>query len=1217
MTSFRVDAGQPWDEVRRYLTGALPDCDVTSESLVSDQPPMIFTWMTHVMAGFAFSNGDTGVSYEKLFGGFKQYYTEHRSRLDALELSFVFCVQPDLPNFEKFSSRVETDLYFCRKFVVPLAEDLDKSFYRLPFIPLASGAGRLQRPPSAQTYMLQCDVAGTLAKYLAVPHQRGAENIVKDCLDETSNWMPILGTPSRTKMSVVNGRHEEEETVRLESVAIQGFRAYRKRQVFDLGAAVTVLYGPNGFGKTSFFDAIDFAATGGVGRLGVSASTERFAKAVTHLDSEPSQAVVDLRFIAKGVARNITRRVGNRAQALLDGSTHDRKKALVEVTGGGLEPADRVEHLVSLFRATHLFSQGQPELGRGFDRDCTLPPQVVSHILAFDDYANARRKASDVCDVFQEMLREATQNVEILRQQIEEAELTIGSVEQASTGYEYAASPDEALASLRRRVGETGLVVPDEETDRLFVRACRAAIQAQLSAGEAQIRRLTALVEEVRTLPSAEENLAELEKRLDRAERERRSAGDSLRAAVPAHTEATARLRELKARRVAEGERAQALRWVQETQPRYRGLLALEAERAKALESAVAALRPLRERQQLQRRELRDKEGAAEKLAAKVASARSVATELGRLAEAAESWRSDLTWVREARARDEALVGELESLRREEGTLSSRLIQHNASRTTLLEQIESSEREQSVLSQLLGQVETHIRDGLCPLCGYNHGSTEVLRAQVEKRRVQDAVAGLRQQLVVLRESGEKLEKRLAEVRGNAAVQSKEAEKLRDERQTRERRIAGFEEALAKVGIAAAEPTATVGELNERWAQERANIEAMENTRAALWSEVEGGRERAGELSRQIENADQTILEMERELDNCRNQLETVRDDQRAAVVSLDAEATTLREDIDRQMEHLARTETAIADTADAAKENTDAVNALRKRASSLANTLDGLKKAVGTRRRAVAETNAQLLEFGLAVGAEEGQVAHLLEEETTVHRRLVELLEFADAVEVAMDTATTAAALQRQRQAIRDKQREIEETKRHIEQYESWLRFFTNLSAMLAGEQNATVARFADQYGPTASAIQGRLRSVYGFEGIDTRSHEATIRVRVTRGGQSLRPTDYFSDSQQRTLLLGLFLTASISQSWSSLSTVLLDDPVMHFDDLNTYALLDMVAGFFDARTGPRQFIISTCDRKVLQLARNRFRHLGADARFYEFNAIGRDGPVVEEIAAV
>ena len=392
MTSLPADARPNWEQVRRYLTAALPDCEVTSASLVSGQAPMIFMWMSHLMAGFALSNGDTKASYSRLFGSFKDYYADNRKRLDVLDLSFVFCVPPDLPNLETFCSQVETDVYFCRKFVVPLAPSLDRSFERLPFLPLALRAGRLERPPSARTYMRQCGVPAMLANYLAVPHQRGAENIVKDCLDDSSQWTPILASQDRAQRSVADGDHEAEATVCLDAVAIQNFRAYKRRQVFDLGRAVTVLYGPNGFGKTSFFDAIDFVTTGGVGRLGLSASTERFARAVAHLDGTPQNAVVGLRFTANGVGRKISRRVASRAQASLDGVTHDRKRALVEVTGGGLEPTDRIEHLVSLFRATHLFSQGHPELARGFHRDCALPPQVVSHMLAFDDYANARGK---------------------------------------------------------------------------------------------------------------------------------------------------------------------------------------------------------------------------------------------------------------------------------------------------------------------------------------------------------------------------------------------------------------------------------------------------------------------------------------------------------------------------------------------------------------------------------------------------------------------------------------------------------------------------------------------------------------------------------------------------------------------------------------------------------------------------------------------------------
>lgn len=76
-----------------------------------------------------------------------------------------------------------------------------------------------------------------------------------------------------------------------------------------------------------------------------------------------------------------------------------------------------------------------------------------------------------------------------------------------------------------------------------------------------------------------------------------------------------------------------------------------------------------------------------------------------------------------------------------------------------------------------------------------------------------------------------------------------------------------------------------------------------------------------------------------------------------------------------------------------------------------------------------------------------------------------------------------------------------------------------------------------------------------------------------------------------------------------------LDDPVTHFDDLNTYAFRDLIVGLLESDVGKRQFIISTCDEKLLQLARQKFRHLGDGAKFYRFSAISAAGPVVQEIS--
>jgi exonuclease SbcC len=78
----------------------------------------------------------------------------------------------------------------------------------------------------------------------------------------------------------------------------------------------------------------------------------------------------------------------------------------------------------------------------------------------------------------------------------------------------------------------------------------------------------------------------------------------------------------------------------------------------------------------------------------------------------------------------------------------------------------------------------------------------------------------------------------------------------------------------------------------------------------------------------------------------------------------------------------------------------------------------------------------------------------------------------------------------------------------------------------------------------------------------------------------------------------------------------MMDDPVSHFDDLNTYALLDLISGLQSSPEGNKQFVISTCDEKLLQLARQTFRHLGDAAKFHSFSAIGANGPKVAEIPA-
>jgi exonuclease SbcC len=96
--------------------------------------------------------------------------------------------------------------------------------------------------------------------------------------------------------------------------------------------------------------------------------------------------------------------------------------------------------------------------------------------------------------------------------------------------------------------------------------------------------------------------------------------------------------------------------------------------------------------------------------------------------------------------------------------------------------------------------------------------------------------------------------------------------------------------------------------------------------------------------------------------------------------------------------------------------------------------------------------------------------------------------------------------------------------------------------------------------------------------------------------------------------MLSLFLSATLTQNWSSFETILLDDPVTHFDDMNTYSLIDLVKGMLYESCCPRQLIISTCEVGFFRLLRQRFPSRSGEAIFYSFETIGRDGPTVRRL---
>lgn len=435
------------------LSMGLPGACLFEVSVSADVPPLLIVQAGHLVAAFAL--GEDERAYDVLYPAFKKYFVSRGAEWSTKDVSFVYCLPPSHKPSDEFSSRIEVDVYFCRKYVIHLEEQIDASLLRLPFLPLSPVTGASLRPPSAQTLLQSAGVKAELARHLVVPG-RSAASILADCLGGKFGEPAYEPRPKAAANSVSTTDLSKAQTT-LKSLSIQNFRAYRTKREFEFGSAITVLYGPNGFGKTSFFDALDFVATGGVGKF-TRAGTP-LARAARHLDSNDSEATsVTLTFVKNGKTHSLTRELNDANKATLDGRKGvERKEILTFLTGGATAPADRVDNLVALFRATHLFSQENQELTAGFSSSCEVSGDLVSRMLAFEDYVSGVKKATEVRDAIRHAMTQAASVSSKSRAQGDADSRELARVSVAASSGSDTAGINTSLAELNAGIQALGI----------------------------------------------------------------------------------------------------------------------------------------------------------------------------------------------------------------------------------------------------------------------------------------------------------------------------------------------------------------------------------------------------------------------------------------------------------------------------------------------------------------------------------------------------------------------------------------------------------------------------------------------------------------------------------------------------------------------------------------------------------------------------------------
>lgn len=1190
--------------LKAALGDVMSHVDLSEVQLVENCPPLVLMQRGHALEAFAFGSED---DYAPLYTAFKRHFMAQGASWATKDVSFIYCLPSELSVTEEFCSKIEVDVYFCRKFVVQLHQDIAGSLTRLPFLPLERIKGASIRPPSAQAFLRSRSVKAELASRLVVPGT-GAQTLFQACLEEK------YGQPGGLSAGSVDSAQSVQEEPRsqsvLRSISIQNFRAYRNQKEFPLGSSVTVLYGPNGFGKTSFFDAVDFVVTGGVHRFpkGVPALT----KAAKHLDCGDEPTTVSLTFERDGKTHTIVRDLAEPNKATLDGQPSERKDILALLTGGELSASDRVENLIALFRATHLFSQDRQVLTEEIAESCELPGEIVSRMLAFDDYVVGLNKSKEVLDLAKKHVADAEARLQQARDKAAVDLAELGRLQ----GLQSAGGSSETLEgrarALEQDIENAGFSLAEIGSAR-DMRSLRAYLEGKRVEASSSAPAFRKCLESLAELRNAQEELKALVAPLsDYAEALTRAETD-VRGQEAQLLESESTLARLRATEGDERATRDAAAWVVEVRPQFERLSGDLAALKARLEDAALLRQTHRS---LQSDAAEAVAAASNFLSQAEAQHRSAAESVARLQTVGEQLERGQTLpalTTEVQGIEERLSQRAIDLAETLGKEHQFVTDQNLTVQRVRRELESARQSASEIQEQVAALRSQVSDGTCLLCGHDHGTRDGLLNAIDRRLGQNEAllqvsAQLTQEstkLDELKESQRRVEEELQQV-------DREKAHMAGVRVALQRERAAFDAALATVGLLLSDDLPL--QFDEMQAQAKGTLEQA-SAQLADAKQAKNDAESTVQARADAERSAGALVEtLAGHLAENQRHLDALFSDPRRGAFDIAADLQLLEraltETVRRQADASAAVQAA-SNVVDGCRAELAASNArllaARTAHQSAARQLSALEGQVQALTASLAAAG-----FLAEVSTDEilAEIAKSVAREGSAEVLAIRVAE----LEIALDAAATSAAFASINNRLLEHKQVTEESEAKIAKVVPWVKYFESINKLLGTQQAVATQHFTQEYGPRTAVIQRRLRPVYGFGDIEVASKGSSIAVQVKRNNESLRPTDYFSQSQVQTLVLGLFLTACSSQTWSGFSSVMMDDPVTHFDDLNTYALLDLISGLQNSPEGRKQFVISTCDEKLLQLARQKFRHLGDAAKFYSFSAIGANGPKVSEI---
>jgi len=1202
--------------LRRAVEESIKPLPLKTDEIKNRRPLVFYLISRPYIVVFSEVSSNLEADYDHAMMQLKELYIEHSNEWRNMDLCLVLCLEgPETANPE-VCNRIELDPYFCRKFILDLSSEYRRSLQRLPFIPLSNIGVRAtdgyERPISCQTMLKQQGVPADLARSLATPSKMSEQTIVDKCLSRQFR-MPQLGRPSQEVFEEIQSSRGDK--IRVKNLEIQGFRAYERKVKFDLDADIVVLFGPNGLGKTSFFDALDYCCTGGVGRFDerYSRSPDRIARVLRNLDAQGS-------FLRLEVARNgtqsvIERSVGEKG-AMVDGKPTERTDVLLALTGYQREENDlRLSNLVNLFRASHLFGQDFRTLTEGLETESSLPENIVSRMLAFQDYVEAISKSQKVLDELNKIAREKQNGIDTLGESTNSAEQEI----QRLTVSAKQASDPKVLTRLRTKIlkalqASLDIDWPnDRELDFDALHAWRTRLAVEKNS-------LAEQVNVIKDIEAIEQPAGTANRSIDKVTTLVNLKRDALQAAEKASRKKGSEVATLTQK--ANGiifelgqvrTQTDNQTWLVRHQPELVRLRGLVEARSKELEKETDSLATTNKTASDLGELVRTAQHRLDKLEGDVQKHEATIVEINSFLDSLPQW-----------GLEEEAIGRLENdlaryqadvakLQKQSSDVSAQLMSETVELEKNKKLVSLLQQSQEDLHNLLDNIKRHIVNEVCPVCGTVHSSSKNLLARLAERRgVQPDE--LRIALMQLEQSQTRvasLTKRSAEIQGELGKRESLIFSVQGPLDEALKRRQQFEENARRLDLTPkpAEAIAQSGQHRDIVTKQLNDIRgAEEGTRKG----IQELKARQVDLLDTRENVENRIYSLRDQLEKTQSALRVIELEAAMRGVSLDSDPEALRGEIDllnkKSGELTKSNEEGQKILRDAQRDKNELDSEVQRQRSELSQSESQLNQLTNliTRYNRLAEA------AGLPPEPTQPDISV---KKTQLERSLSEIVALesqAVSFEIALDATQKSAAIAKLQQDIERNRLQSKELSDALAQVWEWTSVFEGIHKELERVQKKALTGYTRFFGPLASTIQKRLRSFYGFGDIILTPSKGRIDVRVERGdSDNISPSDYMSQSQIQIVMLSLFLSATITQNWSSFCPILLDDPFTHFDDFNAYSFVDFLRAIVNDPSNEHQVILSTCEERLFQLIQQKFKGSGARVGYHVFESIGERGPMV------